>query len=65
MRSPIEIMIDNACGFTPTSTESKKRLRCPDCDRVSNHASTIRDGDIVKGYFIELRCPECWEKSDG
>lgn len=67
MRSPIEIMIDKACGYIPTSSNCsvRLRLRCPDCERVSKHIEPMQKDDVVEGVFIVLRCPECWDKANG
>lgn len=60
MRSPIEIMVDRACGIPDDVTWIKPTgptMRCRKCKqekKVSTHYSDP-DGTVV----IEFLCPEC------
>ena len=57
-RSPIEMMIDAACGVTPeTMRKLMVRIRCPKCKREK---SVKRDGiDPDEAEVMEFPCPAC------
>ena len=59
-RSPIERMIDEACGYDPTKKPPKKEkitLRCPRCgkEKLVDRSTTDPPGTVV----IETDCPPC------
>ncbi len=56
-RSPIEMMVDQACGFDP----SKHRmilLKCPACGK----SKTVErdDTDPEDAEAVVFSCPACW-----
>ena len=60
MRSPIERMIDEACGFDPDAPEPKRdllNLRCPQCSKVFlvDRSAVDPPGAAV----IECPCLDC------
>lgn len=59
-RSPIEMMVDQACGFDPDAPENQPvTLMCPDCKKTK---SVSRDKTDPAGTaFIHLSCPDCWK----
>ena len=61
MRSPIEMMIDKACGFDPSNPPKPKEypidLHCPKCKET---LKVDRDESDPEGTAkIETDCPKC------
>lgn len=59
-RSPIEIMVDRACGFGPNQYEPPELpvlLTCPGCGRQMR--SPTVEGDPEGTAAITVKCPEC------
>lgn len=56
-RSPIEMLVDRACGFDPYAPRDDVLLRCPKCGREK---SAARDSTDPPGTsLVVLQCPEC------
>jgi phage FluMu protein Com len=61
-RSPIEMMIDAACGYDPSKPQKKAaepdiEMRCPECAEV---LMVHRDETDPEGTAkIETACPRC------
>lgn len=53
-RSPIEMMVDKACGF---SQEDIVKLRCPACGKEKYVAREAHD--LPGTHTIEANCPDC------
>lgn len=57
--SPIEMMVDKACGFDRAAAEKRPTvtLRCPKCEatKVADVDPTDPPGTAV----VEVQCPEC------
>ena len=64
MRSPIEMMIDKACGFDRAAFEKNTvMLRCPECKRtkrVERHVS-----DLPGTATVEAHCDKCNGEDNG
>lgn len=63
-RSPIEMMIDKACGFDLASAPKIERimLKCPHCGRTS---SAPKDETDPQGTArVEVSCPDCTKEGD-
>ncbi len=61
-RSPIERMIDAACGYDATDAKPKiyrgfPRLRCPKCEREQNTA--LDKSDPKGAMLVVVCCPKC------
>jgi hypothetical protein len=56
MRSPIEILVDEACGVD--STVEWITFRCPECQRTKR---VIRHDDDPPGELV-ANCPDCVEE---
>lgn len=64
MRSPIDILIDKACGVpSDTAVRSSKlvMLRCPDCQKEKQ--VWREKTDDPQAQVIMLCCPECWNNT--
>lgn len=59
-RTPIEMMVDKACGFDPAKTsEPPVILRCPKCGCSK---TTVRsDADPIGTREVIAMCPKCVE----
>lgn len=57
-RSPIEMMIDKACGFDPSGPAPERvTLRCPQCRRTLR---VLRDDtDPENASTVEVICDKC------
>jgi len=58
-RSPIERLIDKACGYVPGTPPSWPHvtLRCPKCDK---HRFVPKEDSDPKGTFrVDANCPGC------
>ena len=57
-RSPIEMMVDKACGFDPNAPQPPRvTLRCPKCKKEKDAAMDQTD---PPGTAVVLtQCPEC------
>lgn len=57
--SPIEMMVDRACGFDREAAEKRPTvtLRCPKCQRTraADQDATDPPGTAV----VQAQCPEC------
>ncbi len=58
MRTPIEILIDEACGVDSTVEVTWVTLRCPDCQRTMK---VIRHDDDPDDEVV-ANCPDCVEE---
>ncbi len=59
-RTPIDRMIDAACGIDPD--RGYVILTCPDCDRVKK---VVRDEtDHPKAAYVSYPCPGCRGESE-
>lgn len=58
-RSPIEIMVDRACGFDADTAQAVERieLRCPTCAQTRRVAREPQDPDGAR--VVEITCPKC------
>jgi hypothetical protein len=57
MPTPIEMMIDRACGIIPGSGPGTVILRCPKCNREKR---VLKDkSDPAETYIIEATCDKC------
>jgi hypothetical protein len=60
-RSPIEMMIDKACGYDPSKRPSPRPpaviLRCPSC--AKEKGTWKHKSDPVGTAVVQSRCPEC------
>jgi len=58
-RSPIEIMIDQACGFVPNGNPKPPliTLRCPNCKRTKS--APIDPTDPPGTAIVEATCDQC------
>jgi len=66
-RTPIEIMIDRACGIEDGVLPPPPRraeLKCPRCGLVSKHRVVVYEPDTMEGGFVSLPCPDCWRDGD-
>jgi hypothetical protein len=63
-RSPIEMMVDQACGFDRAAWERQRsldliKLYCPVCKKEK---LVDRVKDDPPGAVLKLKCPNCWNK---
>lgn len=61
IRSPIEMMVDKACGFDPSKVEPRDlvTLRCPTCKKEK---PVDRDKSDPPGTaIVAVDCPDCNE----
>ena len=57
-RSPIEMMVDRACGFDPNATAAPRvTLRCPSCKREKD--ALLDPTDPPGTAVVLVQCPEC------
>jgi len=63
MSSPINALIDKACGYKPKATVRSSKLvllRCPSCKR--KRLTEREQGEPKRTATIILRCPDCDKK---
>jgi len=63
MRSPIEIMIDQATGHDPKSKPDLITLRCPECGREKKAAR--HDSDPPGTVVVVAHCDQCSGEDNG
>ena len=56
-RTPIEKMIDDACGITPQEIPAQIKLYCPKCERTGS--ATLEKSDPEGAVLAHIQCPEC------
>jgi hypothetical protein len=58
VRSPIEMMIDKACGFKASDNQTTVMLRCPVChkEKATSHDLSWPDGTKTV-YYSCRACP--------
>lgn len=64
-RSPIEMMVDRACGFDPDAPSARQDfviLRCPECkkQRSVDREKSDPPGTVV----VETSCLDCHKSGD-
>lgn len=60
-RSPIEMMVDRACGFDPLKPYPRVTLRCPKCRREQSAATDPTDPPNTA--VVLCVCPKCHDGS--
>lgn len=58
-RSPIEMMVDRACGFDRAAAEKRPTvtLRCPTCQQTK--AADLDATDPPGTAVVQVTCPKC------
>lgn len=58
VRSPIEMMVDRACGFDPNApSKPTVLLYCPKCKR--RQRASVDDTDPPRTATVIIQCPKC------
>lgn len=58
-RSPIEMLVDQACGFDPATAPKLPQitLRCPECNRTKEVRKDSTD--LKNAAVVEIQCDKC------
>lgn len=62
MGSPLDRMIDQACGLDPSQLKALPMLACPRCKREKR--TTLQRNEPKDATRIELPCPDCWKAGE-
>ena len=61
-RSPIEMKVDQACGFDPASVPPPIKLECPHC-KAEKMARRL-EHDPPNTWIVCSACPKCIKEGD-